>query len=69
VTNNYRGLELFAMNAGMSNLIFQIIGVVGTNSKQCQQVLISSTGIPQYDDIVNKTKMKALEILNYLLRF
>ena len=64
-----RGLELFAMHGGMGNLIFQIIGIVGTNSKQCQQVLISMTGIPAYDNLVNTIKMKSLEILNNVLAF
>lgn len=64
-----RGLELFAMHGGMGNLIFQIIGIVGTNSKQCQQVLISMTGVSVYDNLVNAIKMKALEILNNVLSF
>jgi hypothetical protein len=66
---NGRGLELFAMHGGMGNLIFQIIGIVGTNSNQCQQVLISMTGVPAYDNLVNTIKMKSLEILNNVLSF
>ena len=69
IAKNGRGLELFAMNPGVCNLIFQIIGVVGTNSRQCQQVFLSTVGIPRYDELVNKTKIKALEILNHILRF
>jgi len=57
------------VNPGICNLLYQIIGVVGTNSKQCQQVFISTTGIDEYDDIVNRTKKKALEVLNHILRF
>lgn len=69
ITKNGRGLEIFAMNPGIWNLIFQIIGVVGTNTNQCQQVFLSTVGIPRYDELVNKTKIKALEILNHILRF
>jgi hypothetical protein len=69
LVKNGRGLEIFVLHSGMSNLLFQIIGVVGTNSKQCQQVLISSTEVPKYDELVNKTKKKALDILNHMLRF
>lgn len=41
VLHNGQGLELFAVDTGLANLLFQIIGVVGTNSKQCQQVFLS----------------------------
>lgn len=69
IAKNGRGLEIFAMNPGVWNLLFQIIGVVGTNSSQWQQVFLSTVGIPRYDELVNKTKIKALEILNNILRF
>jgi hypothetical protein len=32
-------------------------------------VFLSTVGIPRYDELVNKTKIKALEILNNILRF
>ena len=56
VTHKGRGLELFAIDPGICNILYQIIGVVGTNSNQCQQVFISTTQIEEYDNIVNKTK-------------
>lgn len=63
------GLEIFATNTGICNLLFQIIGVVGTNSKQCQQVLVSTTGLEKYDELVNKTKNKTCNVINHLLKF
>ncbi len=63
-----RGCEMFILHTGMANLMFQIIGVVGTKESQCPQVLISNLEIPRLDDLINETKKKALGILNYLLR-
>ena len=63
-----RGAELFLMNTGMANLLFQIIGVVGTRECQCQQVLISHLDVPPLDLLINRTKKTALNILNYLLK-
>lgn len=69
LVKNGRGIELFVMNAGLANLLFQIIGVVGTSSSQPQQVLISSTGLEKFDNLVNKTKKTAIEILNHCISF
>ena len=63
-----RGCELFIINTSMANLLFQIIGVVGTKPCQCQQVLISNLELPKLDDLINETKKISLDILKYLLR-
>lgn len=63
-----KGCELFIMNTGMANLLFQIIGVVGTKPSQCQQVLISNLDLPKLDNLINETKKTSLNILNYLLK-
>lgn len=63
-----KGCELFIAHTGMANLLFQIIGVVGTKPTQCPQSLISYLENPRLDNLINETKSISLKILNFLIK-